>query len=341
MSRRRIVPLAASTLVLLALGWTGFWYYAAGQVRAKLDAWAEAQRAQGYTVAYDDVSVSGYPLRLTLRLAHPHLAKSPQFSWRADTIVGLFEPWHFRSIRLESPGTHHLALDDGRQAFRFTAPSVAGSVQFDANWDVSALQTAFRMVELSQDGRPEIVTFGALDLGAYIPFGATPKDPSVVFVVSAERVVVPVPTAAALAPSIEKIGLDIDIWGHPLGGRPLKDEIAAWRDGGGTIDLKVVLLRWGPLFVEGDGTLALDRELQPVGALSARISGYGEALDTLVGAGFLRPTTAAAATTVLNLIAKSPAEGEASEAKVPITLQDRQLYVGPVKFFELPRFQWE
>lgn len=340
MSRRRIILSAVTVLVLLALGWTALWFYAADLARTKLDAWAEDQRAQGYTVAYDEVSVSGFPLRLRLRLAHPQLAKAPQFSWRADTVVGLFEPWHFRSIRLESPGEHHLALDDGRQGFRFASPSATGVIYFDRNWGVGGLKTAFRDVELGQDGRTETVAFGALDLGAYIPAGMTARDPSVVFVVSAERVVAPIPAATALAPSIEKIGLDIDVWGHPLG-NPLKDAVAAWRDSGGTVDLKVVLLRWGPLFVEGDGTLALDRDLQPVGALSARVSGYGEALDALVHADIIRPGVAAAATTVLSLIAKSPGEGQPPEAKVPITIQERHLSVGPVSFFELPLIQWE
>jgi hypothetical protein len=95
------------------------------------------------------------------------------------------------------------------------------------------------------------------------------------------------------------------------------------------------------LFVEGDGTLALDRDLQPVGALSARVSGYGGALDMLADAGLVRPAVAAAATTVLNLIAKIPNEGDPAEARMPITIQDRQFSVGPVNFFEFPRIPWE
>lgn len=340
MPHRRTVLLAVVPLALLALGWTALWYYVAGTARARFLEWAEAKRAEGYTVAYESLAVSGFPLRLRVHFDHPQLAKAPQYAWRADRLIATLEPWHWRSISLESPGEHHLVLDDGRQAFHLTAASTTGDIQFNTDWSVDALQTAFRTVDIGQDGQPGAITFGTLNLGAYIPIGATAGDPSVVFVVSAEHIVAPFPGSTVLAPSIEKIGLDIDVWGHPLGS-PLKEAVEAWRDQGGTIDLKVVLLRWGPLFVEGDGTLALDRELQPMGALSARVSGYSESLDALVGAGLIRPTAAAAATTVLNLIAKAPAEGEPSEAKVPITIQDRYLYVGPVGFFEIPPIRWE
>ena len=340
MSHRRIAILAAVLLMLVALGWTALWYYAAGIVRTKLVEGAEARRAEGYTVAYDDLSISGYPARLRVRLDHPQLGKSPQYSWRADRLIATFEPWHFRSIRLESPGEHHIEIDNGRRSFRVVAPAATGRIEFDREWGVSALLMGFRNVDIGESGQPDTINFASLDLNAYIPFNATAGDPSVVFVVSAEHIVAPFPSGAALAPSIEKVGLDIDIWGHPFGS-PLKDAVEAWRDQGGTIDLKVVLLRWGPLFVEGDGTLALDRDLQPVGALSARVSGYSESFDVLVNAGMIRPTTAAAATTVLNLIAKSPIEGEPAEAKIPITIQERQLYVGPVNFFEMPRIRWE
>jgi hypothetical protein len=340
MPHRRIALLAVLPLALLALGWTALWYYVAGTARARFLEWSDAKRAEGYTVAYESLAVSGYPLRLRVHFDHPQLAKGSQFAWRADRLIATLEPWHWRSIRLESPGEHHLVLDDRRQAFHATSASTTGAIRFGTDWGVGALQTAFRAVEIGQDGQPEAISISALDLGAYIPIGATSGDPSVVFVVSAEHIVAPFPGGTVLAPSIEKVGLDIDVWGRPLGS-PLKEAIEAWRDQGGTIDLKVVLLRWGPLFIEGDGTLALDRDLQPVGALSARVSGYSESLDALVGAGLLRPTAAAAATTVLNLISKTPAEGEPSEAKIPITIQDRHFYVGPVGFFEIPPIRWE
>jgi hypothetical protein len=44
-------------LILLALGWTGVWYVAAGRVSANLLAWERQQRAQGWTITH------GQPLR--------------------------------------------------------------------------------------------------------------------------------------------------------------------------------------------------------------------------------------------------------------------------------------
>ena len=47
---------------------------------------------------------------------------------------------------------------------------------------------------------------------------------------------------------------------------PFAQALAQWRDGGGTIDLQSVRVRWGSLLLDASGTLALDSSLQPEGA---------------------------------------------------------------------------
>ena len=69
---------------------------------------------------------------------------------------------------------------------------------------------------------------------------------------------------------------------------PLVQAIAAWRDAGGTIELDRLQLNWGGLGATATGTMALDQDLQPIGAFSGGIEGFGAILSALVEAGRLR-----------------------------------------------------
>src|SRR5262249_53903941 len=66
---RIVLPLAV--VILLALGWSGFWFYAAGRAQSEFAAWRTRQAAAGREVSCASESVSGFPFRLELRCAEP------------------------------------------------------------------------------------------------------------------------------------------------------------------------------------------------------------------------------------------------------------------------------
>jgi len=80
--------------------------------------------------------------------------------------------------------------------------------------------------------------------------------------------------------------------------------------------------------------------LQPVGALTATIGGYGEIVDSLVAAGNLNAGDAAMVKVALGLLAK-PAPNGGYQLDAPVTLQNGQVYLGPVRLARMPNFVWE
>ena len=72
--------------------------------------------------------------------------------------------------------------------------------------------------------------------------------------------------------SIELIFLDARING------PVPDDrwpaaLETWRDAGGTIDVGALRLDHGPLRMQGEGTLALDADMQPIGRVHGPAQG--------------------------------------------------------------------
>jgi hypothetical protein len=67
--RRRLWPvfIMPALLVVLAIAWTGFWFFAASKVDENVDAWRAREAAAGRIYACADRSVAGFPFRLEVR----------------------------------------------------------------------------------------------------------------------------------------------------------------------------------------------------------------------------------------------------------------------------------
>ena len=81
--------------------------------------------------------------------------------------------------------------------------------------------------------------------------------------------------------------------------------------------------------------------MQPIGAFTASISGFNDAVDALVEAGAARPQDGALAKVVLGVLAKTPPGGGPKVVSLPLSLQDRRLSVGPVPLVTFKRIEWE
>ena len=69
---RIVLPLAL--VAVLALGWSGFWFYAQGRARTALAAWSAREAAAGRVVSCANQDFGGFPFRLELSCGAPELA---------------------------------------------------------------------------------------------------------------------------------------------------------------------------------------------------------------------------------------------------------------------------
>lgn len=101
-----------------------------------------------------------------------------------------------------------------------------------------------------------------------------------------------------------------------------------------------MVLRWGPLRITADGTLALDGDLQPVGAFATRTAGLEQFVTALEKDGALSSNDAAIARITLAVLTRAAADGGPDRAEIPITLQDRILRLGPVALVQFSPITW-
>ena len=116
--------------------------------------------------------------------------------------------------------------------------------------------------------------------------------------------------------------------------------ISEWRDAGGTIELDNLQVKWGELGSTASGTIALDRELQPIGGFSGAIQGYDQILAALVQSGRMRAAEAGLARLALAMLAKAGPDGKPA-ITTAFTIQNGQMFLGPAKLGKAPRIAWE
>jgi len=346
-----VLGLAAALAALYGAGWV----YAAGRFADGVRAFIAARQVQGIAVAYADIALGGFPFRFDARLLAPSATvalPSGTWIWRPDRAVFSARPWSLDRVTLDLSGTHAIAPADASGLARWTVSSRAFALEAGISGaGISAL--ALRADGIRVHGRvaEKDITVGRLRAD-WRPAAAALADsrpeharPSQTFAWSVEAFRPPHAMRLPLGDEIARIAVAGEVRGRLAveEGRDAfarwRDVFGRWRDDGGTIELSRVEGRWGALALAGEGTLALDGAFQPVGAFTARIEGYSETIDALRDAGAVSGTNAFAAKVVLTALARRD-DGGRSYLTLPISLQERRLYVGPVALLTVPALAW-
>ncbi len=333
-------------LLLLAAAYGGFWYWAAEWTRAALQGWAQARRSEGFTIGWDRYAIAGFPLELRVSIEKPVFGKvgaAPGYEVRAPSLVAWARPWALERWRFSASAGARLAIEPGplRPPVRVQAASIDGAVAPREDGVAGGLGRALTLTadEIAID-TGALIGVKHADLQAVLPQHgvASHLDIWISATVGASGITLPA-SVPPLGATIDRLAAQLAVKGTIPPG-PRRQALEAWRNDGGTVEIEDFMLAWGNLGLEAKGTLALDEALQPQAALGARIRGYSDIIDALVGAGTLRPGDGAVAKIGLGLLAKAGADGT-PQIETPLTVQNGQLFMGPARVAKLPVFTWE
>jgi hypothetical protein len=332
---RRLPVILGATVVAAACIYSGYWYYLARELRAGLGPWAEARRADGFDVAWRSLEVGGYPLSFRLHFTGATLTATRPFAYSAASadVEAAASPFHLGTWRFRAPEGATI------QALVAAAGLAASSLEGSVIVADDATIVAARASAVEGAGAARGFAADTLDLKLTLPQHAptTDRDPLAAASVSLTAAVLP-QAPPPFPRRIDAFALAATLRGAIPPGA-LADALATWRDGGGTLDIDSAHIVWAKTTIDLDGTLALDQALQPQGALTATVTGADAVVDAIVDAGVLEARYADFAKAVLRAIGR-PDEDGADQLHVPVTLQDRRLYVGPAPIAPLPQLKW-
>lgn len=315
-------------VVAAALGYAAYWVYLAGLVPDRFNAWADQQRARGWTVSYDEVRVSGFPFRLEAsvlapRLAQPGSAAAP--AWEGERIDAVAHPWNL---------THILFHFEGRQRIAFVERRRSRIVDVTMAENVGSYRT-------TTGGKPLRLSFEAdgLELRSVdLPGPATVRRAVLHMrraeatnrlgdaALKVEGLRLPAGVEAPLGRDIDLLDVILGLTGALPNGLPPSDAVIAWRDAGGTVEVQKFDVTWGAVKAAASGTLQLDETTRPAGEMTAKIRGHEALLDAAAATGRIRARDLDLAKSALGLLAAAGG----GVLSVPVRLQNGSAYLGPV-----------
>ena len=294
---------------------TAAWSYASGRLGTETAAALDGLRRQGWAVAVGTPRWTGWPLAAGARYRQVLLDGAPAgvpIAWSADEVdVG---------IRAAQPGTLLIA-PGGVQRIRLGR----------ADW----VQATAASLQLSV----EAAGAGAVGRGLALHLPGGPMAIAAMHANLKERSL-HLDLTGIEAPPLPPAGhLTVEaVLTGPLPPGPGPAAVAAaWRDGGGTVQVNTLVLEAGGLQASASGTAGLDAALQPVLDLTAHVQGHRAALDRLVQAGVIQAPAAVAAKAVLGLLS---GRDPGAPATLPIRVAGGVASVAGFPLLRLPGIDW-
>ena len=334
--RRPFLGLIA-LFIVLAAAYAGYWFYTAGNIRAGIDPWADARRAEGYDLRWDNVAVNGFPFEFRVVFINFFASSPKPLPYQASAVSMVFEtgPWNLQKWRFTAPGGIKLALLTA--SLGFDAEGFSGDLTLpldpEGALDIDALN-------LAGEGAAQGFKLDELRMGISQPPTPPASDHDPFLDLSFALTNLALPNGyPPLGSTIQQISATAAIDGSFTPG-PLTQALSDWRDHGGILDIQNIQLNWDALDASANGTAALDARLQPIAALTATLKGQDAVIDAAVAGGSMSDQNGNLAKAVLALLAKPGPDGT-PQITAPVTVQDSRVFLGPAAVAKLPTINWE
>jgi hypothetical protein len=343
------VPRLALALLLavlgLGLGHAALWHSMAQQLEAGFATWVQVRSAQGWRVDHGPPIRGGWPFSATLTLNGMRLegggATLPGgMTLSAERVVLHLTLPRLDRLRVELPAAQRLRIGD--QEWGFAADRLSALVPLVADTPPREAELLAERLRIGTPDGPASIANARL----FVEASSTATEAEAAFhaILAIEQLDLPAapggPAAASFGRRIESLAAEASLTGPVPPGRAPTGRAEAWRDGGGTLELRSLALRWGPVSAAAAATLALDEQLQPMGAGTLRLSGANAALEALAEAGVVGRRAAGTARALLPLVTRPGANGGPPEIEVPVTLEDRTLALARIPVLRLLPWTW-
>ncbi len=341
--KNHIIAVAAVGFVVAA--YTGWWFYAANAISTGISNWIASEQAKGAKISPTTVAIGGYPFAFAVKLQNATLSWPSGFGFTAQSLKVRSHPWALRTFKVNVTGgfAFNLPKGDTRPALTVAGETLKGHAGFYDNaipttWDLTADTVSASRTDIEGEAGREL-TVATLDIQGSRPTIPPAADTDTAYDVSLQLLDFGAPSLEnnPLGATIKKTALHLQL----LGVAPATPDSAglkAWRDAGGTVNAPDLLMDWGELSLGGNGTLALDGDMQPEGAFSVHIAGFEQALDSLAAAGWIKMSAASLAKLAMGIVAQKGPDGRPT-VKTPLTIQNRHISLGPAKLGQLPELK--
>ena len=348
MASRALKYALALVVIVIAVA-AGGWLIAATAVERALEQWAEERRSEGYEVSWDSLDITGFPIRLNGRLQSARLASGgsiesgaggiQQWQWSPPTLTLHFFPLAPNRVDIAAPGRHQLqfVVDDEADTLFASADAATARVRLNVSGQIEAVSAIVSGLQIDNPGHAMRLT--ATDGTLVIERLESAETPAHLGGFSLQGVELPKTMDGPLGTRVTTLAAE-GTWFGDLPSGNMEQAMTRWRDTNGRLEIRRASLHWGPVRAEAAGEITLDEALQPQGRLDSEIRGLDNAITAFEQAGLVDGRGAALARIAIAALGRAPADGGAPVVRLPMTIQQRQVSLGPLPLATLPEIRW-
>ncbi len=317
-------------VLVISLGWFGYWFVGSLGLQRSYEAWFDQQRAAGWQAEYSELHLRGFPNRFDttfedIALADPHTGlawEAPFFqlfalSYRPNHIIAIWPQEQFVSTPAQKITIHSETL----QASAVFAPSSDVTlrrsnfatdqiiVQSDQDWRVAADQA--RLAFMQDETSETTYTFALQGIGVAPPAALRNE---------------------VLPEKMSSLDLSLRLnFDRPWDLRALEQR----RPQPTAIDIDVAKAAWGPMEFEAAGAVTLQDGFLQSGELTFRAAEWEAMLDLLRTTGQIADVALDTAAQVLSVLAST--SGTPKDIDVTLTFKEGVTYLGFIPLGPAPR----
>jgi hypothetical protein len=281
--RRRswMVAMPLVFVIVLALVWTGYWFYASTEAQRTIEAWRAREASLGNLYACGSLEIGGYPFRIEVRCRQPSAelrSNRPALAVKAEDLMVVSQVYDPTHLIVEMTGP-------------LTASPLGSSPVWVANWALAQaslrglpssperISSVFDKLEVRR-GTDVVLAADHLELHDRIVPGPTEQSPLIEVVLRLGAVSAPAVHQLAAQPvsgEIDGVVSGLKAFSPQPWTAQLRDLQAA----GGHIEITQARLQQADSTVVGTGTLTLTPRGRLDGQLRLTVAGLDRLLSVI------------------------------------------------------------
>ncbi|QDL91329.1 DUF2125 domain-containing protein [Paroceanicella profunda] len=324
-------------ILLVVLGWSGWWVFAAGAQQKAYEAWLADRRSEGWLAEAGNISVTGYPFRFDTKVTELSLAEPAEgWAWHApefEVMALAYQPNH---IIAAWPGDQRISTP--QETVTVNGRTLRGSVRFQPSTALGLDQSTIEMdgvTARSSLGWEATLEHGVLAVRRAAD-GSAPQN-SYDASLEARRLEIPdmlrglIEDKGLLDPLLDHVSFDATLafdsaWNRRSveGRKPVLSAMV----------LRKADIQWGDLRFSARGRLKVNQLGQPEGELEITAENWKRMLQTAVEAGLVPRDLYGTLEAGLGVVAML--SGDPETLRAPLTFSGGQVRIGPVPLGATP-----
>ena len=275
-------------VLVLAVIYSAYWVIGARAVSQTAEAQVAALRADGWTVAYDDLSVRGFPSRFDTSVTAVEVASPDgQIAYTAPFVQALALSYLPNKVIAALPAEQQITF--AGQTYDVQSKGLRASTSFAANTALALDHATVEAERIEITTAGQTLTFTDL-LGAIRASGLLPNSYDVYL--NAQNIALPEALHQFLAAGDLPTQVDVMTGDATIVlDRPLdRHTLPRWNAAPGKlrgVTLRRLNLNWGPVTFGGEGDITVSETGVPDGRLTVKVEDWQRVLQIAIDTGLI------------------------------------------------------